>query len=248
MAEAHWHEDDEFWISMASFMFDEERWQNTPEEVDNLLAMIDPEPGSRVLDCPCGPGRHTLELARRGFQVTGVDRTKTYLNSARRQAEAEGLSPEFVLDDMRHFRRIGAFDVVLSMFTSLGYFDEQAENRQVLENYYASLRDGGVLLLEMSGKEVLARIYRRRDWHQVDDAFLLEERDVVDEWRRMSSRWILLKDGLATEKRFSHWIYSASELAAMLSDSGFSQLAFYGDLAGAPYDQEARRLVAVAHK
>lgn len=248
MGELTWHEDDDFWEGMAPFMFDERSWENAPKEVDNLTALLDLAPGSRILDCPCGPGRHTLELARRGFEVTGVDRTRSYLSSARQKAEAEGLAPEFVLDDMRRFSRREAFDAALSLFTSFGYFEDPAENRQVLHNYYASLNDGGVLLMDMSGKEVLARIYQRRDWHEHAGAFFLEERNVVADWRRMASRWVLIKDGTIFERRFSHWIYSAVELEALLLESGFRQVTFYGDLKGAAYDHEAKRLVAVARK
>ena len=249
MTDGTWHEDDGFWLSMAPFMFSEQSWENAPKQVDDLLALLDLAPGSRILDCACGPGRHSLELARRGFKVTGIDRTQPYLSLARRQAEAEGLTLELVLEDMRRFSRPAAFDAVLSMFTSFGYFDNPAENLQVLRNLYRSLNEDGVLLMEMSGKEVIARIYQRRDWREQDGAYLLEERNVVENWTRMNSRWILInKDGAIHEYGFSHWIYSAGELGAMLAQSGFRRITFYGDTAGAPYDHEARRLVAVAHK
>ncbi len=248
MVDTAWHEDDDFWEGMAPFMFSEQSWENAPEQVDNLIAMLGLAPGSRILDCPCGPGRHTLELARRGFQVTGVDRTRSYLADAQQRAAAGGLAPEFVLDDMRRFSRREAYDAALSLFTSFGYFEDPAENQQVLHNYYSSLKDGGVLLMEMSGKEVLARIYQRRDWRELDGAFLLEERNVLPDWRRMDSRWILIKDGVTFERRFTHWIYSAGELEALLLESGFGQITFYGDLEGADYDHEASRLIAVARK
>jgi hypothetical protein len=64
----------------------------------------------------------------------------------------------------------------------------------------------------------------------------------------MENRWLLLKEGQHHEYQISHWLYSASELTAMLEVAGFSTVEVYGDLEGAPYDHEARRLVAVAHK
>lgn len=248
MTEGHWYEDDDFWQSMAPFMFSEQSWENAPKQVDDLLTLLDLAPGGRVLDCACGPGRHSLELARRGFKVTGIDRTQRYLSLARRQADAEGLSLELVLEDMRTFVRPDSFDAVLSMFTSFGYFDDPAENLQVLRNLHRSLKDDGVLLMDMTGKEIIARIYQRRDWREQDGAFLLEERNVAEDWTRMNSRWILLKDGAVHDYAFSHWIYSAGELGALLAECGFRQVTFYGDTSGAPYDHEAKRLVAVARK
>jgi hypothetical protein len=102
--------------------------------------------------------------------------------------------------------------------------------------------------MEMSGKEIIARIYQCRDWSEHEGTYRLEERKVDADWTRMKSRWILVKDGEIREMRFSHWLYSAGELGAMLKDSGFRQIDFYGDLEGAPYDHEAQRLIAVAHK
>lgn len=248
MSDSIWHESDDFWLSMAPFMFSESSWENAPVQVDQLISLLRLAPGSKVLDCPCGPGRHTLELARRGFDVTGVDRTAAYLEEARRRAEAENLAPDLLQADMRQFNRPEEFDVALSLFTSFGYFEDPAENELVLRNYHLSLRAGGILLMEMSGKEVLARIYQRRDWHEYDGALLLEERNVASDWCRMESRWILVRDGLTKEVHFSHWLYSAGELGRMLMDNGFRRVEFYGDLEGSAYDHEAKRLVAVAHR
>jgi SAM-dependent methyltransferase len=248
MEDIPWHDSDDFWRSMAPFMFSESSWQNAPVQVDQLISLLQLSPENRVLDCPCGPGRHTLEFTRRGFSVTGVDRTQVYLDEARSRAEAEGLAPELLLADMRHFRRPDTYDVVLSLFTSFGYFDDPAENERVLSNYYDSLRAGGVLLMEMAGKEVIARIYQQRDWREHEGVYLLEERNVTADWRQMDGRWVLVEDGLITERCFNHWIYSAGELTQLLAGSGFERIEFYGDLENAPYDQAASRLVAVAHK
>ncbi|MBA7619403.1 hypothetical protein ES703_26742 [subsurface metagenome] len=94
-----WHENDAFWETLAPMVFREQMWANVPLELDGVISLLKISPRARVLDLCCGPGRHSLELARRGFKVTGVDRTKLYLDEAQRQAEAEGLKIEFVQDD-----------------------------------------------------------------------------------------------------------------------------------------------------
>ena len=243
-----WHENDGFWEMVAPFLFGEHSWAAAPTEVDQVTALLDIQSGAAVLDLGCGPGRHSLELARRGYRVTGVDRTAVYLERARRRAEAEGLNVEFVQEDMRRFRRPDAFDAALSLFTSFGYFDTPEENQQVLVNVHASLRDGGKLVIELMGKEVLARAFQARDWQERNGAYFLQDRQVTDDWTRMENRWILLKGETRYEFGVSHWIYSAAELTAMLRDSGFSSVDAYGSTEGIPYDNAARRLVLVAHK
>ena len=64
----------------------------------------------------------------------------------------------------------------------------------------------------------------------------------------MSANWILIKDDKRFEFAVTHWLYSGAELAAMLEESGFKSVDLYGDLEGSPYDQAARRLIAVARK
>ena len=135
-------EDDEFWRDLGPILFTPDRWERAGGDVDQILQLLDPAPGASILDLACGPGRIALELARRCFRVTGVDRTAAYLAEARERAEADGLGVEFVDADMREFTRPDAFDLALNVSTSLGYFEDPADDRQVLENVYASLAPG----------------------------------------------------------------------------------------------------------
>jgi SAM-dependent methyltransferase len=122
------------------------------------------------------------------------------------------------------------------------------DDRRVAENVYRSLRENGVFLIDTMGKEVLARVFRERDWYEVNDILVLQERKVSSNWSWMENRWIMVKDGKTEESRLSHRLYSAAELTALLSGCGFSATEVYGDLTGAPYDHTAKRLVVVAHK
>lgn len=243
-----WHEHDEFWITTGPLMFSERRWAAAPKEVDRIVSLLGIEPGAYILDLCCGVGRHSLELARRGFRVTGVDRTRSYLESASRRAEAEGLQVAFIQEDMRTFCRPSAFDAVINMFTSFGYFDDPEEDRQVVMNVCRSLKSGGAFLLEMHGKETLARIFRARDWREENGVLFLVERKVTRNWGWMENRWIIVKDEGRREFNISHRLYSAAELSCLLRACGFAEVDVFGDLEGHPYDQTARRLVVIAHR
>ena len=243
-----WYEDESFWKTFAPAMFTQERLDVTAEEIDQIVTLLGLEKGAKILDLCCGIGRHSLELTRRGYSVVGVDLTEEYLAKARRQAKSEGLNIEFVRNDMRRFCQIESFDAVINMFTSFGYFESQAENKRVLTNIYRSLRKDGKLIIDMVGKEVLARIYRERDWHEEDGKIFLQECKMQQSWSWADNRWIVLQDGKQQEFRFGHRIYSAVEITDLLKDCGFSSVSIYGDLNGADYDHNAKRLIAVAKK
>ncbi|MBN2312107.1 MAG: methyltransferase domain-containing protein [Candidatus Hydrogenedentes bacterium] len=243
-----WYDDDRFWHLWRKWSFTEEIREAAVSEVDQVLALVEARPGAAVLDLCCGPGRHSIELARRGFAVTGVDRCRAYIDEAAALARAGGLDVEMVCADMRAFRREGAFDVVLNLFTAFGYFEEEEENTRVLANVFESLAPGGVFVLEVVGKEPLARNFRPRDWTEKDGIMHLRDTRVVDAWRRIENRWIWIDGPERHEFAVSHWIYSARELSELLRAVGFGGIRVCGDLGGAPYDHEARRLVAVARK
>ncbi len=243
-----WHEQDGFWDTFAPVIFDRQRRDLAAQETEQLIERLDLQSDQRICDLCCGVGRHSLALARRGYAVTAVDRTERFLHEAENAAQQEGLAIEFVRADMRNFCRPDAFDVVLNLFTSFGYFAAQRDDRQVLENVHRSLRPGGRLLLDLVGKEIIARIFRSHDWHSVDGGMMLEERQIVDGWTRIENRWIFVCDGTSHEWRFAHRLYSAAELTALLGDCRFDQVQVYGGLDGPPYDEKAERMVLVARK
>lgn len=241
-----WHDDDAFWRTYRPWLFSLERWERAPGQVERLLELLEPPEGAHVLDLCCGPGRHSLELARRGFRVTGVDRTEEYLEEARRRAGEEGLDVEFVRADMRKFVRKATFDAAVNLFTSFGYFEDPADDRAVLRNVRDSLRPGGRLLMDLAGKEVLARDFRVRDWSEIGDTILLQERRLSDGWSWIENRWVLVRDGQREEFNVSHRLYSGAELRQLLRECGFDQVRILGGLDRREYDHEARRLVTLA--
>jgi hypothetical protein len=99
------------------------------------------------------------------------------------------------------------------------------------------------------GKEVLARRFQERLWHSLPDGtIMLEEHKLRSGWDWIENRWILIRGSERREFTLAHWLYSAAELAAMLKQCGFKDVALYGSLAATSYDHRAERLVAVAEK
>ncbi|NOG53660.1 MAG: class I SAM-dependent methyltransferase [Planctomycetes bacterium] len=250
-SDSAWHEDDGFWINMAPSLFPQQRWDAAEVEVQRLLELIPNQPErAAILDLGCGPGRIALELAQRGYRVTGVDRTAAYLDEARQRAETAQLDIEWVHRDMRLYRRDDTFNLVLSMFTTFGYFEDAADDRQVARNIHANLKPGGCMLIDVIGKEILARQYRARDWNtEADGALMLQERTICNNWSWIRCKWIrILPDGTQHTYHLEHRLYSAGELIDLLTQEGFVNVNAYGSLEGTPYDHEARRLIVTAEK
>jgi SAM-dependent methyltransferase len=243
-----WHESDEFWQTVESMLFTKQRWENAPIEIDNLLSLLHLKPQANVLDLCCGVGRHSIELAKKGFLVTGVDRTKRYLMQAKQKAKQEKVNLAFIQADMREFCQPNSFDAVINMFTAFGYFENPNNDKRVVKKVYQSLTPGGKFLLELMGKEIIARIFLERNWYEDNGMLILEERKLAQNWGWIDNRWILIKGTRRAEFKVSHRIYSAVELSNLLKECGFKQIKVYGDLAGAPYDQTAKRLVVIGKK
>ena len=243
-----WFDDDSFWRETYAFMFPERRFADTPKQIRMALKLTRPK-GKCALDLCCGPGRCSVALAQRGFTVTGVDRTKYLLDKARARARAAKVKIEWVRQDMRDFVRPDSFDLVLSMFTSFGYFDEKREDIEVLENMFASLRPGGKCLIDVKGKECLARILQPTTSDDLPDGTRVVQRhEIFDDWTRIRNEWIIIRKGRTKSFTFHHTIYSGQELKDRLESVGFRDVKLYGALDGQEYGPESDRLIAVGKK
>ena len=244
-----WHEDDEFWERMAGVMFAPAQWEAAELAVDDLLELVDPPAGAEVLDVACGPGRHAIELAERGYRVTGVDRTAAYLERARYRAAQAGVSVAWEEGDMRSFCRPERYDLVVNLYTSFGYFDVD-ENRRTMQNFYASLDEEGKLVVEMVGKEFIARNFRERTWEELEDgSIFLAHREIEGAWKWMHNDWQLIEpDGTRHSFEMRHRLYSAAELEGLMKGVGFEEVEVHGGFDGSAYGPDSSRLVAVGRK
>ncbi len=245
---SEWFENEDFWREMYPYMFPEDRFQSADGQVDKILSLV-AFGGTHILDLCCGPGRHSTVLAERGFSVTGVDSTTFLLQKAKARASERKLDLEFVQEDMRRFVRPSSYDLVLNMFTSFGYFDDKDEDLRVLSNIYESLRPGGVLVMEMKGKEVLAREFSAANSEVYPDGTLIvQRREIFDDWTRIRVEWLLVRDQQVRSFKFHHTLYSGQELKDRLSQAGFANTQLYGDLDGSAYGTGSKLLIALAHK
>ncbi len=243
-----WFENEALWRELYPYVFPAERVAAAQGQVTQIQALTGVT-GGAVLDLCCGPGRHAVEFARRGFAVTGVDRSPFLLERARERADAAAAEVEWVLDDMREFQRPASFDLACNLFTSFGYFEREEDNLRVLGNVRASLRDGGTFVMDMVGRERIEHQgLEPRHTRFADGAVLIQQPHLNQDWTRLDNHWTLVKAGRSRNYRFEHHLYSGQGLQRRLLSCGFADVRLYGDLEGSPYGPEAPRLVALARK
>lgn len=241
-----WYLDENFWRTFGPLMFTEASFAEAAEQVQQFVEML-PADADQALDLGCGPGRHALALAKLGFQVTAVDTSRQLLDELEQRRGP--LPIEIVQADMRHFERHKAFDLILIMWTSFGYFEDEADHAAVLERVRASLSSSGVLVLDVVGLEYLARSLEPVHLSETDDGRLLIERPLLtDSMRRLDNEWLLIDGDRVRRARFSHRVWSAGELSQLLRAHGLEPIGIHGGYDGRDYDLDAERLIVIARR
>lgn len=243
-----WYKDAQFWNLYAPYIFGSNRWAGAPKEADGISSLLSLKTGDRVLDACCGVGRHSIELAKKAYRITGIDLNKDFLEAAAGTAEAEGVKVDFLHQDILDLSSVEEYDAAINVYTSFGYFPSPEDDALLLRKLFQALRPGGRLLVETTGKENLARDFIPSEWYQEGEAFLLAEYKILDDFCRLENRWIIVEDEKTYDYTFSHRLYSAEELKTLFSQAGFVDIRAYGTFTGDPYDNRARVLIVVGEK
>ncbi|MBW3630086.1 MAG: methyltransferase domain-containing protein [Gemmatimonadetes bacterium] len=221
--------------------------QESRGEAETVFELLDLGPGSRVLDLGCGWGRHSVELARLGCSVVGLDQSAVLLERARRLATERGVHVEWVRAEMGAITWEGEFDAVLSLFSSLGYSGRDDGDVKVLRAAARALRTGGSFLLDTMHRDQVARGYLESDWWQGADGrpvWVEREFDPVLGVSRETLRW--LSNGRVREKYHEIRIRTATEWAALFSVAGLDPLSWYGGWDLSPFGLSSEQLLVVS--
>ncbi|MEZ4711572.1 MAG: methyltransferase domain-containing protein [Caldilineaceae bacterium] len=220
--------------------------QSWRQEVDFLESELALAPGSRILDVGCGAGRHTVELARRGYRVTGLDFSAGMLAEAEKAAQAAGVEVEWLHADATQFTSQHRYDGAICMLeAAIGLIpvagDPHAHNLAVMRNVCAVLNVGAKFIMEVPNA---VRMLRDLTPEAVADG----EMDLVRMIHTGESTWDAAdgsEHGIVTSTRS----YVPTELSLMLQQSGFAVDAFSGKPTGrTPLALEDYTLVAIAQK
>ena len=238
----HFFEGD--WVHIHANFWTEEQ---SAAQADTIERYLELEPGSTVLDVPCGEGRIARQLAARGYRVTGIDQSASLLDLARRTATAAGLDISWEERDMRDLPWSAVFDATVCWWGSFGYLDE-AGDAAFLEAVARVLRPGGRLILETHTVETILPVFQARGWEKAGDGFALIENRWDHETGRIEGIWTLVVDGKTTVKSASIRLYTYAEVVKLLSNAGFTEVRGVDPSTGNPFWFGSRKLVLVAEK
>jgi SAM-dependent methyltransferase len=246
---AGWIDNDALWSALEHQFDSPEAWMQATRDVDALVELLDLPDEARIADLASGTGRMAIDLARRGYSVTAVERPPAFVNLLTKKARTLSTDLEIVRRDIREFERKNTFDLQLLWGDSFGYFDSRAQDAAFLERCARSLRDDGRLVLAVTPKEGAEARWPLRTWSAMPGSrLLLEENLIIRGFSAIRHTWIVV-DG-ADRKSFSatRRLYSAAELESALYEAGFDEVECFADLAGAPFGRGSRFLLAIATK
>lgn len=204
----------------------------------------------RLLDVPCGNGRHAVALARLGHSVVGVDGAVDNTKRVAKLASDAGVTIDFVVGDMRALPALPAFDGGYCMGNSFGYFP-RVETQRFLNGVAKVLSPGARFVIDTAcAAESILLDLNRRSWIRVDDGLtLLLECAYDPRESRLATTYTSLVDGHVTDQRVAHnYIFSSGEIIHMLDSAGFITRELLADLDDSPFELGSERLLLTAER
>lgn len=240
----------------------EHAWPYGEEQARDLLRVFERfgvSAGARVLDAPCGIGRHSTRLAKLGFRAVGVDLSPAYVARAKELAMKEGVADRasYFVGDLRRLREAVPptevpFDVALNLWTSLGYYDEETDVR-ILQEYASLVRPGGLLLVDFVNRDFLVRRFDPQGYEVFGDIVQIEERHLDLATSRMRNEWRFFRRDdqdlihLATIP-IDHRVYALHEFKDLVERGGWRIEGTFGGLKMEPPSFDTSRLFLVGRK
>lgn len=220
--------------------------KQTAVEVNFIERILGLKDGVKILDIPCGHGRHAVELAKRGYCVTGVELNKFFIREAEKTAEEVDVSVRFLQCDMRELTFDTEFDVALNLFTAMGYFEQDEDDIRFLEGVYSSLKTGGQFVIDFVNNEQLIKNFRKKSQHKLTDgSVIITKRSYHSSAGRIiDQRTKVDKDG--STKNFIDTrlrLYTSTELIKMSENVGFVFEESFGGFDGSHLGSGSKRVI-----
>ena len=224
--------------------FTEER---VKKEIDFLVQELELDKSMRILDLACGHGRHANRLAELGYNVTGVDINKGFLEIAKKDAKDKKLTVEFIRKDMRELAFKEEFDRVLLLFTSFGYFEDE-DNIKVLKNIANALKPGGLFCFDTFNRDVFLKYFLPYIVVEKGNDLMVDRNtfDVVS--GKLYNRRIVIRNGKKKDKPFFVRLYNFTEINDLLSRESLGIYKVYEDWDAKPFTSDSRKMIIVAKK
>lgn len=211
--------------------------------IDNLCKKLNVRNGSKVMDLACGKGRHSIYLAKKGCDVTGVDLSQ---NSIKEAQAHENEHLRFWVRDMRENLGREEYDVIFNLFTSFGYFGEVQDNLKVLQAIKEALKPQGYLVLDYFNAVKALKSLPKKESKEID-GIQFDIRKSLSNGKIIKQ--ILVNDMGHTEEYYEKVsAFTIESFKDMLDKVGLKPLAIYGDYALNEYNEDTDRLILFVQK
>ncbi len=223
--------------------------ETTYKQVDFVESLFSDCKGLNVLDLACGNGRHSIELARRGYSVTGLDPNGSLLDLARAGGRSAGVGVRWIRADMRRLPFGCRFDLVLSLFTSFGFFPSDREDQQAVRDIARVLKSGGRFVLDIMNSNFVLESLVEEETSRLSDGRSVRHRRRFDPTtKRLHHCRVIRANG-----RYRSWesivrLYSPDELDGLCERSGLQVTATYGNYGSEPLAATHPRCIVVAER
>jgi SAM-dependent methyltransferase len=222
--------------------------EQTRAEADFIAKQLSLAAKAKVLDVPCGNGRIAIELARRGFELTGVDIATEFLAEAKRNSLAVGVDVAWHERDMRNLPWTNEFDGAYCFGNSFGYLDDD-ENADFLNALSQTLKSGARFGLDAPAVAecILPNFQPSHSIELAGITVSIEHRYDHDQGR-MFNNFTFTRNGIVDQRPSSQRIYTYHELTELLRDAGLEVVSAYSSLAEDPFNLGANRLLLISEK
>lgn len=243
-AQVDWYES---WFGSPYYhiLYQERDVEEARKFIVNLVAYLQPAPNSRMADIACGEGRFAIQLAKYGYDVTGIDLAYESIQKAKKQ-EAENL--HFSVHDMRFPFYINYFDYAFNFFTSFGYFNSERDHSMAAKSFAQCLKKDGLLVIDYINREhalahLVAENVVQRDHISFRISKKLEKEHFI--------KHIRFKDENGTDRLFTETVaaFTLSDFIRIFGNAGLSLVTTFGDYELNAYDpQKSPRMIMIFKK
>jgi ubiquinone/menaquinone biosynthesis C-methylase UbiE len=246
------------WSKFFKSGFYEQGWslkidpQRTREEVEGVLELLKPKSGSHIIDWCGGWGRHSVEFAKRGFEVTLLDFAPNHIERAKKAMQEAGVHLNLVCTDFRQTPSHIQANCAVNLFTAgISYLTEE-DDIAALKSLHAALKPHALFMIDTMNLFWLVQNYIPKGWSESEDRSMriLESREfnfLIN--RNFSETTIIRRSGTSEEvQTLDHRIYSPAELASVLKRAGFTPIKLFGDFDGQPFTFDSRRIIMICEK
>ena len=224
---------------------------SNPPELEEILSLLEPQQGARVLDLACGLGWLTIPMALRGFRVTGYDLSDAMLTCARESAKQADAQIEWVRGDMRSLPAswTATYDFVMLTLSEFGCFHDESDNQRVLAEVARVLKSGGRFILDIVvNRDELILNGDRNSSFDGGGFFIVDKGslDILSGIFTRSFQWY--RQGQRHETNWQIRAYTPPEVKRMLDQAGFRESAAYRNYAGDGLTRDSAGMVFLAEK